>query len=116
MGVLFDYFPAPDAATVAKLMQATDGGSPIHHGHEPVADSVDAKGIEPVVTLGQLVEHILGADGSVDVIGGELVWPAGAEPAQDYEGPWVVVLDDQARDALAGVEAARVPELATWSL
>jgi hypothetical protein len=114
MGVLFDYFRAPDAASVAKLMQVTDGGSPIHHGQEPAADSVDAKGIEPNVTLGQLVQRILGVDDGADVIGGELVWPAGAESAEDYQGPWVVVLDDQARDALASVEVARVPELATW--
>jgi hypothetical protein len=115
VGVLCDYFRAADAASVAKLMQLTDGGSPIHHGQEPAADSVDAKGIEPAVTLGQLVERILGVDDDgADVIGGGLVWPAGAESAEDYEGPWVVVLDDQARDALAGVEAAQVPELATW--
>jgi hypothetical protein len=114
MGVLFDYFRAPDAASVAKLMQVTDGGSPIHHGHEPAADSVDAKGIEPHVTLGQLVQRILGLGDDADVIGGELVWPAGAESADDYQGPWVVVLDDQARDALAGIEVAQMPELATW--
>jgi len=59
VGVLYDYFRAADGATVAKLMEATDGGPLVQHGPEPVADAVDAKGIDPTVVLGKLVSFAL---------------------------------------------------------
>jgi hypothetical protein len=55
---------------------------------DQVVDGVDAKGIEPVVVI-------------LDI-------PWGSD------GPWVVALEDRVRDALAGVDDARLPELAAW--
>ncbi|MEV0720385.1 hypothetical protein [Asanoa sp. NPDC050611] len=52
MGVLYDYFRAPDAAAVATLTDETDGGPGAWGGVEPV---VDAKGIDLAVNLGKVV-------------------------------------------------------------
>lgn len=111
MGVLFDYFRAADPAAVAKLMEATAGHSPIYPDGPVVADGVDAKGIEPVVTLGQLIAMILDVEWDTALADGDLVWPAG-ESGEDDDGPWVQAVNQQARDALAGVDDARLPELA----
>lgn len=111
MGVLYDYFRAADAAAVADLMEATDGHSPLFPDGPPMADCVDAKGIEPVVTLGKLIAMILDVAWSSDLADGPLVWPAG-EQDEDDDGPWVQAVDQRTRDALAGVDDARLPELA----
>ncbi|GAA4470610.1 hypothetical protein [Phytohabitans houttuyneae] len=108
MGVLCDYFRAADDTAVAKLMEATDGGPVIVHGDASAADGVDAKGIEPNVTLGKLVALILDVEWDTDISGGDLVWPPGDPGA----GPWVQAIHTSARDALAGVDDARLPELA----
>jgi hypothetical protein len=111
MGVLYDYFRSADAAAVAKLMEATAGHSPLYPDGAAAADGIDAKGIEPVVTLGQLIAMILDVEWESDLANGDLVWPAG-ESDEDDDGPWVQAVNQRARDALAGVDDARLPELA----
>ena len=116
MGVLYDYFRAADGATVAKLMEATDGGPLLRDGHDPAADVVDAKGMDPTVILGKLVSLALGAPWTANLVEDELVWPPDAGEDEEYEGPWVVVLGNRARDALDEIADDRLPELATtWS-
>ncbi|MEV6302781.1 hypothetical protein AB0M02_25435 [Actinoplanes sp. NPDC051861] len=109
MGVLYDYFRAADAATVVRLMAENDGGSPDE------VELVDAKGIDPVVSLGKLIGFIVDEPWSVDLVRSSLVWPSGDE-LEEHEGPWVEELGDRTRDALAGLDPARIPELATrWA-
>lgn len=116
MGVLFDYFRAADAAAVVTVMEATDGGPLIRHGHEPIADAVDGKGLDPTVVVGRLVSFALDVPWSADLVDDQLVWPAGVAEDPGYEGPWVVVLADRARDAIAGIADEHIPELAQrWS-
>ena len=109
MGVLYDYFRAAGAATVVRLMDENDGGSPDQ------VELVDAKGIDPVVMVGQLVGFILGEPWSTDLVASSLVWPS-RDVIDEHEGPWVEELGDRVRDALAGIDGSRIPELATrWS-
>jgi hypothetical protein len=115
VGVLNDYFRAPDASAVARLMELTDGG-PVGNSHEPPVDVVDAKGVEPVVTLGKLVSFVLNVPWDLHLVETKLVWPAKEDAGEDYEGPWVVVLDDQTRATLAGIPDAELPEFAArWA-
>jgi hypothetical protein len=116
MGVLYDYFRAPDDAAAEALMAATDGGPVmVYGGDRPVADAVDAKGIDPSVILGQLVASVRGVEWTPDVVGDELVWPESGSD-EENEGPWVVVLGDPARDTLAGIADGRLAEVADrWS-
>lgn len=112
MGVLYDYFRAADAAAVVKLMEATEGHSPLFPDGQAVADGVDAKGIEPVVTLGQLIAMIREVEWTPRLVNGKTVWPAG----EDDDGPWVMSLEAPLRDVLADVDDARLPDLAArWA-
>lgn len=122
MGVLTDYFSAPDSETVAGLMEHTDGRSPLN-GPRPAFDGVQAKWVDPAVVLGQLVAAIRKVPWSVDIVESTLVWPpepdGGWEAADDGDpymtGPWTYRLDDATRDTLAGVPDADVPALvAEW--
>ncbi|MEU7656662.1 hypothetical protein AB0C42_14480 [Micromonospora taraxaci] len=116
MGVLYDYFRAVDDEAVAKLMAATGGGPVVRAEDSPVEDAVDGKGIDPTVVLGKVVSFALGVPWSADVIGDRLIWSQGARENLEYEGPWVVVLSEPARDALADIPDDRLPDLAEqWS-
>ncbi|MCG5440664.1 hypothetical protein [Micromonospora foliorum] len=116
MGVLYDYFRASDDEAVAELMAAIDGGPVVREGDSPVEDAVDGKGIDPSVALGKVVSFALGRPWGTDVIGDQLVWPEGVGEDLEYEGPWVVVLSERARDALAEIPDDRLPDLADrWS-
>lgn len=116
MGVLYDYFRAQDSEAVAKLMAATGGGPLVRQAELPVADAVDAKGIDPSVVLGKVMSFALDVPWDVDLAGIRLVWPDGADEDEGYEGPWVVVLSERARDALAEITDDRFPDLAArWS-
>jgi hypothetical protein len=114
VGVRYDYFRAADVSAVRNLMELTDGGPLAPHGHEPPADVVDAKGVEPAVTLGKLVAFVLNIRWAVDLMEEEAVWPAEADTDEAYEGPWVTALGDRARDALADVADTQLPPLAAW--
>jgi hypothetical protein len=111
VGVLYEYFRAADDLAVADLMQAARGQSPVT---SQVADGVDAKGVEYTVTLGKLVALILGVAWTPDLVAGNVIWPADVD--EDDEGPWVVSLGDPARDALAALDDAQLPQLVpAWS-
>jgi hypothetical protein len=112
MGVLCDYFRGPDAATVTDLMERHDGDSPATIDEWAVA-VVDAKGLDPAVCLDALCSFIVGVEWAGRRAGGRLIWPVlNGEALMEHEGPWVELLDDAVRDALAGVDDDRILELA----
>jgi hypothetical protein len=71
MGVLFDYFRAPDAKTAKRAIDRL--GGPL--APEPIFDGVDAKGIDPTVNLGQLVAFIRKVPWEVDIVRTTGIWP-----------------------------------------
>ena len=105
MGVLYDYFHAPGIAEVRRHLDQNEGESPVPDTFE----GVFVKQIDPTVLLGQLVGFAGGRTWAPDLVQEKLVWP---EDAEDSEGPWVTVLDDNTRDVLAAITAERMPELA----
>ena len=125
MGVLFDYFRAPDAKAAARAVELP--GGPLLP--EPAFDGVEAKGIDPCVVLGQLVAFIRGVPWDVDLVRTVLVWPPPeTQPAteEEYEalpedspwkeGPLLQALDRDVRDTLGTVDDARLPALAAqWA-
>ncbi|MDX3186847.1 hypothetical protein PV458_00380 [Streptomyces sp. MN03-5084-2B] len=100
---LFDYFRAPDAGAVSRVMDAGGGRTPVG----TVFDGVDAKGVDPAVVLGQLIAAIRRVPWSPDLVTETLVWP-GQDP--EHEGPWVSELDTSALEALA--QAGDLPRVA----
>ncbi|MDQ2588817.1 hypothetical protein [Saccharothrix yanglingensis] len=124
MGVPTDYFHAPDAATVARAVDAADG-YPVVGGVCPAFVGVEAKGVDPDVLLGQLVAAIAGGPWRPGLVAQSIVWPTtrppGPQGPEDDDdpwatGPWVVELDTATRDALAGADPADAPRLAAeWA-
>ena len=125
VGVLTDYFRAPDAATVLRIKDVLDG--PLSAGAG--LDGVQAKSIDPRVVLGKLVAFIHRVPWGADVVLCTLLWPppqnAPASAAQ-YEalpedsswrtGPWLEELGLSVRETLAGLDDARIPGLAVeWA-
>ena len=100
---LFDYFRAPAVDAVRQQMDA-DATRPL-----ATFDGADIKNIDPTVVLGQLIAFATGRPWTPSLAGDTLIWPA--DPS-DHEGPWVVVLADETRDALATIPAAQIPDLA----
>lgn len=118
MGVLTDYFRAPNAAAVVQSLEETDGGSPLF-AEPPRFEGVDAKGVDPVVVLGQLIAAICRTEWRVDLVDGTTFWPTSPEPGPDgpetEEDPWVSELPPRVRDTLAGVPDSEVPAVvARW--
>jgi hypothetical protein len=99
--VLHDYFRASSVAAVQARMNVDDD-SPL-----TAFDGEDLKNLDPTSVLGQFVRRA-GHQGDTD-IGTDLIWPA--DPTE-WEGPWVVVLDDETRDTLAGITTDELPALA----
>ncbi|MEU2632453.1 hypothetical protein [Kitasatospora sp. NPDC007106] len=124
MGVLTDYFRAPDADAVRRVLERTEGRSPLS-GRQPAFDGVRSKGLDPHVVLGQLVAAVREVPWEVDLVGEAPVWPPGPAPAAGTvvddddpwgTGPWVAELGDAARDTLAGVADGDVPAVAArWA-
>ncbi len=82
MGVLIDYFRAPDAASVVRVLKQTDGASPL--GTEPsVFDGVEAKGVDPTVVLAMLIAAIRQVAWQVDLVEETTVWPASPVPGPE---------------------------------
>ncbi|MFJ9692855.1 hypothetical protein [Kitasatospora sp. NPDC101183] len=110
MGVLTDYFRAPDAAVVVRELEAREG-------FRPDFDGVQAKRIDPGVVLGGLVAALNGEPWRVDLVEETLVWPTeSADPADQQDGPWVTELGDATRDTLAGADEGRLPAaVEEWS-
>lgn len=125
MGVLYDYFRAPDGKTAFQLLDEGDGvpGGPTTV-HTDV-DALDAKGIEPAVILGRLIGFIRNVPWSVGLVETAGVWPPEeTKPASAEEygrlpedspwhsGPWLFEFTDQIRDTLADVDDLALPSIA----
>jgi hypothetical protein len=98
MGVLHDYYRAPDRSTAATTLE-TSPVRVVERPDEPVFDSVDGKGIDPIVMLttfwslltGVPYDELPQADFADVAVGGE-------------DGPWITQLPAQLRDALADAD------------
>ncbi|GAA4483484.1 hypothetical protein GCM10023191_005130 [Actinoallomurus oryzae] len=129
MGVLFDYFRAPDGETALRLLDEGDG---VPRGPATIGagvDALDAKGIDPYVILGKLVGLILGVPWSVGLVETVGVWPPEETRPRSQEewerlpedspwkdGPSLDELPDRIRDALAEVDDGALPSIAgEWS-
>ncbi|WP_436773130.1 hypothetical protein [Yinghuangia sp. YIM S09857] len=121
MGVLFDYYRAPDAAAALRALERDGGPKGRGAPGQPVFDAMDAKGIDFAVMLVPLVDAVAGtvtdftAPDSLDFV---LVWPAGdaaaatpEDPSGD-EGVLIAELGQRTRDALADADDTRLPEFA----
>ncbi|PPK62742.1 hypothetical protein V5P93_003997 [Actinokineospora auranticolor] len=103
MGVLTDYFRAPDAGAVVAFLTSSEAASPVAE-----FDGVEAKSIDPHVVLGLLVAVAAGEP--YQGLASRPVWPATPEPT-GYpddgdpwaDGPWVFELDTRVRDVIADV-------------
>jgi hypothetical protein len=116
MGQICDYFRAADAETASLAIAS----GPLACGF----DTVGAKSIAPDVVLSQLIEFIRGAPSSPHNARTRLLWPPSeTEPtSRVYDklpensslrnGPYLLELSVEARDDLASVDPARLPQLA----
>jgi hypothetical protein len=109
VGVLYSYFRAPDAQAVHDLMAANDG-MVIRADREPLVDAVGSK-LEYAVTLGMLIAFARDVEWSPEILDDTFVWPSDSEEDEEYDGPWVVQLGDEARDTLAGIADDQMPGL-----
>lgn len=104
MGVLFDYFRAPDASTAAAVLHRL-GGPTTPDPDAPLVDAVEGKGFEPEVML-RTLQSLLTGTPYEELPDGELV----ATEAED--GPWIMQLSEELRDALADAQPSRLPAVA----
>jgi hypothetical protein len=104
VGVLYDYFRAPDASTAAAVLERL-GGPTTPDPDAPLLDAVAAKGFEPTVMLGTLQSLLTGVPYD-ELPEGELLVMEGED------GPWVWQLSEELRDALADAPAGRLPAVA----
>ncbi|MEV4059894.1 hypothetical protein [Nonomuraea dietziae] len=117
---MYDYYRAADrqAAMAEPDRGRAESGS-------TAFDAVDAKGIDPVVILGQLVALIRDVPYDLDLVrtitlypppeGGPKSleeWEALPEDSPYKEGPGIEELPADVRDSLAGVSDARLADLA----
>ena len=104
VGVLFDYFRAPDASTASLVLERV-GGPTTPDLDAPVLDAVAGKGFEPEVMMRTLQSLLTGV--SYDQL------PEGELLAMEGEdGPWVWQLSEELRDALADAPGGRLPAVA----
>ncbi len=103
MGVLFDYFRAADASTAAAVLERV--GGPMGGPDAPVLDAVDGKGFEPVVMMRKLQSLLTGVPYD-ELASEELLAMVGED------GPWIVQLSEELRDALADAQLGRLPAVA----
>jgi hypothetical protein len=104
MGVLFDYFRAPDASTATAVLERV-GGPTTPDPDAPVLDAVAGKGFEPEVMLRTLQSLLTGVPYD-ELPEAELVAMEGED------GPWILQLSEELRDALADAPARRLPAVA----
>jgi hypothetical protein len=102
VGVLFDYFRAPDASTAAAVLERLGGP---RDPEAPPLDAVAGKGFEPEVMLRTLQSLLTGVPYD-QLPEGELLAMEGED------GPWVVQLSEELRDALADAQLSRLPAVA----
>ncbi|RSM62147.1 hypothetical protein DMH04_52910 [Kibdelosporangium aridum] len=107
MGLLTDYFSAASDELAATALHAP--GGPLHA--EPPFKTVEAKGIEPSVTLARLAMALTGED--YDVVTADPGWD---RAVADDEEMYVCGVADKLRDALAQADDARLPQVAAqWA-
>jgi hypothetical protein len=102
VGVLFDYFRAPDASTAAAVLERLGGP---RDPDAPLLDAVAGKGFEPEVMLRKLQSLLTGVPYQ-ELPEGELLAMEGED------GPWILQLSEELRDALAAAPASRLPAVA----
>jgi hypothetical protein len=104
VGVLFDYFRAPDASTAAAVLERLGGP---RDPDAPPLDAVAGKGFEPAVMLRKLQSLLTGVpydqlpEAEVELLAME-----------GEDGPWIVQLSEELRDALADAQPSRLPAVA----
>jgi hypothetical protein len=104
VGVLFDYFRAPDASTAAAVLERLGGP---RDPEAPPLDAVAGKGFEPAVMLRKLQSLLPGVpydqlpEAEVELLAME-----------GEDGPWIVQLSLELRDALADAQPSRLPAVA----
>jgi hypothetical protein len=110
MGVLYDYFRAEDDLTAA-LAADRPGGPLAGDGTGAGAfDGVVARGIDPVVSLGQFVAHLRGVPWTPDLVDAQEIVRSSVTEA------WVERLGQPARDWLADAADDLLPEIVVkWS-
>jgi hypothetical protein len=99
VGVLFDYFRASDASNAAAVLEQVVGP---RDPEAPALDAVAGKGFEPEVMLRKLQSLLTGVPYE-ELSEAELVAMEGED------GPWIVQLSEELRDALADAQASRLP-------
>jgi hypothetical protein len=104
VGVLFDYFRAPDASTAATVLERVRGPT-TPDPDAPVLDTVAGKGFEPEVMMLTLQSLLTGVPYE-ELPEGELLAMEGED------GPWIVQLSEELRDALADAQLRRLPVIA----
>jgi hypothetical protein len=104
VGVLYDYFRAPDASTASAVLERV--GGPMGGSDAPVLDAVDGKGIDPEVMMRTLQSLLTGVPYD------ELPWGEMLAMSDDANGPWIMQLSEELRDALADAQASRLPAVA----
>jgi hypothetical protein len=102
VGVLFDYFRAPDASTAAAVLERLGGP---RDPDAPLLDAVASKGFEPEVMLRKLQSLLTG-------VPYEELPEAELLAMEGEDGPWIVQLSEELRDALADAQASRLPAVA----
>jgi hypothetical protein len=104
VGVLFDYFRAPDASTAAAVLERLGGP---RDPEAPPLDTVAGKGFEPAVMMRKLQSLLTGVpydqlpEAEVELLAME-----------GEDGPWIVQLSEELRDALADAQPSRLPAVA----
>jgi hypothetical protein len=102
VGVVFDYFRAPDASTAAAVLERLGGP---RDPDAPLLDAVAGKGFEPEVMLRKLQSLLTG-------VPYEELPEAELLAMEGEDGPWIVQLSEELRDALADAQASRLPAVA----
>ena len=104
MGVLFDYFRAPDTSNAAAVLERV-GGPTTPDPDAPVLDAVAGKGFEPEVMMVTLQSLLTGIPYE-ELPDGELLAMEGED------GPWILQLSEELRDALADAQPSRLSAVA----
>ncbi|MEV0144922.1 MULTISPECIES: hypothetical protein [unclassified Nonomuraea] len=124
MSAMHDYYRAPDRATATwRPNELRASAEPLPDA--PAFDVVETKWIDPTGCLGDLVAVIKGVPHSNDLVETVTLYPppergpktedewlALPEDSPYREGPVIEELSVNARDALAEVDDARLPEVA----
>jgi hypothetical protein len=109
MGVLYDYFRAPDDTAATRLGQTV--GGPVAAGHPGV---VETKWVDPRVRVAQVLTHLQGIPWTYDASRVIRVMPQEEPGPDNWDVPTVERLADQIRDVLADVPVESRAEVGRW--